>query len=63
MNAEVRRRLARKLPKLRSIDDLLTPAEQEELRADLARIHDTVRPCWTDQRPQQSAAKETNPNP
>lgn len=59
MNSEVRRRLARKLPKLRSIDDLLTPAEQEALRADLARIHSTMYPCWADQPLQPNAASDS----
>lgn len=31
---------------LRSIDDLLTDDEREELRADLRRIHTTAHPEW-----------------
>lgn len=31
---------------LRSIDELLSPAERAELHADLAEIHRTAHPCW-----------------
>lgn len=31
---------------LARIDDLLTPEDEAQLRDDLRRIHDAVRPCW-----------------
>jgi hypothetical protein len=32
---------------LRRVDDLLTDEQQAELRDDLARIQQAVRPCWS----------------